>query len=54
MECLLAGGSALGWRPSTYPGHEIGDGQRDQNTDEHQQGDAPAGHPRPRLGRGRK
>lgn len=35
-------------------GDEIDDGQRNQNTDQHQQGNAPARHPRPRPGRGRK
>lgn len=35
-------------------GHEIDNGQRNQDTDQRQQGDAPARYPRPRPGRERK
>lgn len=54
MEFLLVEGLRRGWRLSTYQGNEIDDGQRNQHTDQHQQGNAPARYPRPRLGRGRK
>lgn len=41
-------------RPETYQCNEIDDGQSNQNTDQHQQGNAPAWHARPGLGRGRE
>lgn len=57
--------SISGWKDVQLPtvlsatlthsqGNEIDDGQRNQHTDQHQQGNAPARYPRPRLGRGRK
>lgn len=41
-------------RLETYQGKEIDDSQSNQNTDQHQQGNAPAWYPRPGLGRGRE
>lgn len=55
----------LGWKDVQLPialsaalahcqGNEIDDGQSNQNTDQHQQGNAPTWYSRPRLGRGRE
>lgn len=56
MECFLsAGGRALiRARDCTHQGNEIDDGQHNQNTDQHQERNAPAWHPSPGLGRERK
>lgn len=46
--------TVLSAAPTHSQGHEIDGGECNQNTYQHQQGDAPAGYPRSRPDKGRK